>query len=132
LGKPSVKINSWEIPAVVYSNVETARVGLTEARAADEGYDYKVSKHFFRSNGRAVLSSYPEGFVKIIADVKTRRFIGVSILGHEASELIHQFALCMSNNIPVDEVGKAVYAHPTFSEIVCEASTGVFGQALHG
>ena len=132
LGKPSAKINSWEIPAVVYSNIETARVGLTEARASAAGSDYKVSKHFFRSNGRAVLSNYPEGFIKIIADVKSRKLIGVSILGHEASELIHQFALCMSHNIPVDEVGKAIYAHPTFSEIVCEASTAVFGQALHG
>lgn len=125
-------INYLEIPKIIYSNVELAYIGLTEEEAKSKGLDYKTAKYQFRSNSRAVLSNYADGFIKIIADKKTHRFIGVHMLGHEVSELIHQFAIALSNDITVDDMAeKAVYGHPTFSEAVCEACRGVFKKPLH-
>jgi len=86
----------------------------------------------FMANGRAVANSQTEGFVKVIADKKTRKLLGAHIIGYEAAELIHEFAVAKRVGLTVDDIAKTVHAHPTFSETISGACKAVFGNALHG
>jgi dihydrolipoamide dehydrogenase len=119
------------IPTVVYSDIEVASIGLTENEAESQGLKYKIYKQSFKSNPKAVVSDFKDGFIKIIVDEKTHKFLGVHIIGHEASELIHQFAICRENDLTIDRISKTIYAHPTFSEAVREVSSGFLGKSFH-
>ncbi len=124
-------INQLDIPRIVYSSIEAASIGLTEKEAQDKKLDIKVIKQYFRSNPRAVLSNYPDGFLKIIVDKNNHKLIGVHILGHEASELIHQFAISKVNDLTIDNIAEVIFGHPTFSEIIKEATSSILGRSVH-
>ena len=123
-------IEYGNIPFAVYSEIKASGVGLTEKDAKEKGLDYGVGKVFFRSNGRAVACGDTEGFVKVIADNKTKLIYGVHILGKHSDELIHEFVLAKKMGISVDDISKTVHAHPTFSEIAIEACRAVSGDKL--
>ena len=76
------------IPAIVYTNPEVASVGKTEAELKAQKIDYKIGKFPFMANGRALTTSSPEGFVKILADSKTDPILGAHIIGHDSGQLI--------------------------------------------
>ncbi|MFH0839889.1 MAG: dihydrolipoyl dehydrogenase [Candidatus Omnitrophota bacterium] len=125
-------IDYENVPHVIFSDPEVAGVGLTEIQAKEGGYDIAVSKYFFKANAKAVIGKKDDGFVKIIADKKTRKLLGVHIIGEGATEIIHEFVLAKSAGLTVDAITKMVHAHPTLSEIAGEAAMAVFGKPIHG
>jgi dihydrolipoamide dehydrogenase len=126
------KIDYNNIPHVIFSAPQVAGVGFTELQAKEEGYDTAVSKHFFKANSKAVIDHSDEGFIKIIADKKSRKLLGVYIIGEGATEIIHEFILAKSAGMTVDDIAKIVHAHPTLSEIASDAAKSVFGKPIHG
>ncbi|MEW6009264.1 MAG: dihydrolipoyl dehydrogenase [Candidatus Omnitrophota bacterium] len=131
-GLKSEPIDYSSIPSVVYSQFEAASVGLTEELAREKGLDVVICKHFFKSCPKALLLHKDDGFVKIIADKKTFKIIGVHIAGIGASELIHEFVLAKANNLRLQDIAKTTHAHPSLSEIVVDAAKSVFDKPIHG
>ncbi|MDD3089198.1 MAG: dihydrolipoyl dehydrogenase [Candidatus Omnitrophica bacterium] len=129
--KPAV-IDYTSIPSAMYGEVQTSSVGITEEEAVTKGIDHRIGKQFFKANGRAAVNLQTEGFVKVIADASTRKILGAHIIGYEAAELIHEFALAKRAGLTIDDIVNTVHAHPTFSETAVDACRAVFGKAIHG
>ncbi|MEM2750524.1 MAG: dihydrolipoyl dehydrogenase [Nitrososphaerales archaeon] len=127
----NLSIDYSAIPRCIFSRPEVGAVGLTEEEAKIEGYDIAVGKFPFRACGRAVVEGEIEGFVKIIADKKSDRILGVHIIGHGATELIHEAALALKMNTTIKQLSSTYHAHPTFSEAIKEAALDVYGKAIH-
>jgi len=125
-------IDYGSVPNAVYTGIEVASVGMTEDAAAEAGLETAVGKQFFKANGRAVASAMTEGFIKVVADRNTRKLLGAHIIGHAATELIHEFTLAKRAGLSVDDIGNTVHAHPTLSESAMDACRSVFGRSLHG
>lgn len=119
-------------PNVTYTPVQLASVGLTEKEVLEEGIEYVAGKSFFRSNGKAVISSGIEGFVKILAEKVSGRILGAHIVNENAGELIHEFVLAKKNDLSVGQIEKTIHAHPTLSESICEAARSISSRPLHG
>lgn len=120
------------VPSVVYLPFQVGSVGLTENCAKDKGLNISISKHFFRSCPKAVLLGKPEGFIKIIIEKNSGKIIGVHIVGHQASELIHEFVLAKRNGLRVQDIANTIHAHPTLSEIAVDAAKAAFDKPIHG
>ncbi len=120
------------VPNAVYTEVGIASVGLTEEKAKEGNINYKTGKSFFKANGKAVVSSRTEGFIKVIVDTDSHKLLGAHIIGREAYELIHEFVVAKKAGLKVEDIGKAVHAHPTFSEAAVDACKAVFGKPIHG
>lgn len=121
-GQKTQAIDYGLVPNVVYSEVQTASVGMTEDDARLKGIDIAIGKQFFKANGLAVVKSETDGFIKIIADKKNRLILGVHVVGHNASELIHEFVVAMKAGLSVDKLADTIHAHPTFAETVQDAA----------
>ena len=119
------------IPAVVYTHPEFASVGMTSEEAAAQGIETNVGMSPFAANGRAKTMGETEGAVKIIADARTDRVLGVHIVGPEASALIAEAAVAMEMGASAEDLARSVHAHPTLPEAVKEAALAVDGRALH-
>jgi dihydrolipoamide dehydrogenase len=119
------------IPSVVYTSPEVAAVGQTEEDLKAEGIAYKTGKFPFLANGRAKANQTTDGFVKILADAKTDRVLGVHVLGAMAGELIHEAAVLMEFGGSAEDLARTCHAHPTLSEAVKEAALSVAGRAIH-
>ncbi|MGB3113428.1 MAG: dihydrolipoyl dehydrogenase [Candidatus Omnitrophota bacterium] len=130
-GDPAA-IDYDSVPNAVYSAVQVASVGITEEEAKEKNMDYAVGKQFFKANGKAVINKQTEGFIKVIADAETHELFGVHIIGHHATELIHEFVLAKRAGLTVEDIEKTVHAHPTFSETAVDACKAVFGKPIHG
>jgi dihydrolipoamide dehydrogenase len=113
------------IPSAVYSKVELASVGFTEEQCRKMDIDLIVAKQFFLSNGRAVAADESEGFIKIIVSKDDGLILGAHILGHKASELIHEFVIARKYGLKAKDIGGTVHAHPTFSETVMQVCRAV-------
>jgi dihydrolipoamide dehydrogenase len=124
-------INYGIIPGVVYTTPEVASVGRTEEDLKKDGIDYKVGKFPFTANGRARVSHGTEGMVKILADAKTDRVLGVHIIGNNASEMIHEAAILMEFGGSAEDLARTCHAHPTLSEAVKEAALASDGRPIH-
>ena len=124
-------VNYDAIPSVVYTSPELAMVGLTEEQCKEQGLAYQTGKFFFRANGRALATGETDGLVKILADDKTDRILGVHILGPSASELIAEAVLAMEYQASAEDLARTIHAHPTLSEAVREAALAVDGRAIH-
>ena len=105
-----------KIPGCTYCQPQVASVGLTEARAKEQGYEVKVGHFPFIGNGKAIALGEPEGMIKTVFDAKTGEIYGAHILGNEAPELIAEYVLAMNMEGTVDEVHHSIHAHPTLSE----------------
>lgn len=119
------------VPGVVYTWPEAAQVGKTEQQLKDEGRDYKVGKFPFMANGRARAMNAIDGFVKILADAKTDRVLGVHILGPEAGTLIAEAAMAMVFGASSEDIARTCHAHPTLQEALKEAALAVDGRPIH-
>ena len=119
------------IPAVVYTHPELAQVGLTEEDAVAKGHEVRVGKFPFSANGKARAMGEPEGQVKIVADAKTDRVLGVHILGAHASDMIHEAVAAMTFRASAEDIARSNHAHPTLSEAVKEAALAVEKRAIH-
>ncbi|WP_395685260.1 dihydrolipoyl dehydrogenase [Aestuariivirga sp.] len=124
-------VNYDVIPGVVYTAPEVAAVGKTEEELKSSGIDYKAGKFLFLANGRAKANQTTDGFVKILADAKTDRVLGVHIVGPMAGELIHEAAVLMEFGGSAEDLARTCHAHPTLSEAIKEAAQAVSGRAIH-
>ena len=124
-------VNYDVIPGVVYTTPEVSSVGKTEEDLKQAGVAYTVGKFPFTANGRSKVNQTTDGFVKILADAKTDRVLGVHIVGREAGEMIHEAAVLMEFGGSAEDLARTCHAHPTRSEAVKEAALAVGKRAIH-
>ena len=124
-------VNYDVIPGVVYTTPEVSSVGKTEEELKQAGIAYTVGKFPFTANGRSKVNQTTEGFVKVLADAKTDRVLGVHIVGREAGEMIHEAAVLMEFGGSAEDLARTCHAHPTRSEAIKEASLAVGKRAIH-
>ncbi len=123
-------VNYDIIPSVVYTNPEVAGVGKTEEELKEAGVDYKVGKFPFTANAKAKVAGSTDGFVKVIADAKTDRVLGVHIIGPDASNMIGEAAVAMEFSASAEDIARTCHAHPTLTEAVRQAAMGVGGWTM--
>jgi dihydrolipoamide dehydrogenase len=119
------------IPSVIYTHPEIAWVGKTEQALKAEGVAVNVGTFPFAASGRAMAANDTAGFVKVIADAKTDRVLGVHVIGPAAAELVQQGAIGMEFGTSAEDLGMMVFSHPTMSEALHEAALAVNGGAIH-
>ena len=124
-------VNYDVIPNVVYTYPEIASVGKSEEELKEAGIAYKVGKFPFTANGRAKANLQTEGFVKILADAKTDRVLGVHIVGADAGNMIAEAAVAMEFGAAAEDIARTCHPHPTFTEAVKEAALAVDKRAIH-
>ena len=124
-------VNYDVIPNVVYTYPEIASVGKSEEELREAGIAYKVGKFPFTANGRAKVNLQTEGFVKILADAKTDRVLGVHIVGADAGNMIAEAAVAMEFGAAAEDIARTCHAHPTLPEAVKEAALAVDKRAIH-
>jgi dihydrolipoamide dehydrogenase len=124
-------VNYRTIPGVVYTHPEFAQVGLTESDAKREGHDVSVGSFPMSANGRAKSIDDMEGMIKIVADAKTDRILGVQILAAHASDMIAECVVAMEMGASAEDLGRTNHAHPTLPEAVKEAALAVEKRAIH-
>ncbi|MEQ9022049.1 MAG: dihydrolipoyl dehydrogenase [Pseudomonadales bacterium] len=125
------QINYGIIPNVIYTHPEIASVGKNEQQLKEEGVEYEVGTFPFTAIGRALTSGEGEGMIKVLAHAKTDTVLGVHCVGPAAAELVQQGAIAMEFGSSSEDLGLMVFAHPTFSEALHEASLAVHGHAIH-
>ena len=123
-------VNHAVIPSVVYTIPEIAGVGLTEEEAKEHG-DVKVGKFPMLANSRAKTNREPDGFVKVIADAKSDRVLGVWIIASVAGTMIGEAALAMEFGATSEDIAYTCHAHPTHEEALKEAAMAVTGKPIH-
>jgi len=124
-------VNLDTIPWVIYTSPEIAWVGRTEQELKKTGVAYRSGQFPFRANGRARSLGETSGFVKILADAKTDRIIGVHIIGPYASEMISEAVVAMEFAASSEDIARIVHAHPSLSEVIHEAALAVDKRTLH-
>ena len=124
-------VNYDVIPNVVYTYPEIASVGKTEEELKAAGTAYNVGKFPFTANPRAKVNLTTEGFVKILADAKTDRVLGVHILGPDAGNMIGEAAIAMEFGASSEDIARTCHAHPTLSEAIKEAALAVAKRAIN-
>jgi dihydrolipoamide dehydrogenase len=124
-------VNHEVIPSVVYTHPEIAGVGRTEEELKSEGVEVKVGKFPFIGNSRAKTNRDTEGFVKVIADARTDRVLGVHIISSLAGTMIAQAAQAMEFGATSEDIAYTCHAHPTHSEAMKEAAMAVQGLPIH-
>jgi dihydrolipoamide dehydrogenase len=125
-------VNYDAIPWVIYTAPEIAWVGKTEQQLKAEGVAYRAGRFPFAYNGRALSREEPEGFVKILADARTDRILGVHAIGSLASELIAEAVAAMEFGASSEDLARICHAHPSMSEVMREAALAVDKRALNG
>jgi dihydrolipoamide dehydrogenase len=123
-------VNYDVIPNVVYTFPEVAAIGKTEEELNEAGVAYNVGKFPFTANGRAKVNHQTEGFVKILADAKTDRVLGVHIIGADAGNMIAEAAVAMEFGAAAEDIARTSHAHPTLTEAVKEAALAVDKRSL--
>ncbi|CAO3442163.1 Dihydrolipoamide dehydrogenase of 2-oxoglutarate dehydrogenase (EC 1.8.1.4) [Azospirillum argentinense] len=124
-------VNHDLVPGVVYTWPEVAAVGKTEEELKAAGVAYKAGKFPFTANGRARASGTTDGFVKILADARTDKVLGVHMVGPNVSEMVGELAVAMEFSASAEDIARTCHAHPTLSEVTKEAALAVDGRALH-
>lgn len=125
------EVNYDAIPAVCYTEPEVAGVGKTEEQLKQLGIEYKKGVFQFRGNGRARALGQVDGRVKILADAKTDRVLGVHIIGPRAGDLIAEAAVAIAFGASAEDLGRCSHAHPTLAEALKEAALAVSGREIH-
>ncbi|MCP8938182.1 dihydrolipoyl dehydrogenase [Alsobacter sp. SYSU M60028] len=120
-----------KIPGCTYCNPQIASVGLTEAKAKEQGYSLKVGRFPFMGNGKAIALGEPEGLVKTIFDAKTGKLLGAHLIGAEVTELIQGFVVAMNLETTEEDLMHTVFPHPTLSETMHESVLDAYGRVVH-
>jgi dihydrolipoamide dehydrogenase len=118
-------VNYDTVPSIIYTWPEVASVGLTEEQLKQKGVAYKSGSFPFSANGRAKAIGMTDGFVKVLADAKTDRVLGVHVIGPRASDVISEATMAMEFAGSSEDIGRAFHAHPTLSEVMREAALAV-------
>jgi len=130
-GKNPRPVDYGNVPSCTYCRPQIASIGLTEARAREGKREVSVGRFPFTASGKAVALGETEGFVKVVADKATGEILGVHIIGPEATEMIHEFAVGRTLEATLEEIIHTIHAHPTLSEAALEATLAALGQAIH-
>ncbi len=124
-------VNYDVIPGVIYTSPEVATVGKTEEQLKEQKISYKVGKFPFLANSRAKVNNQTEGFVKILADSKTDKVLGVHIIGPHCGDMIAEMALAMEFGASAEDIARTCHAHPTHTEAIKEAALAVDKRPIH-
>ena len=124
-------VNYDVIPGVIYTSPEVAMVGKTEENLKQENISYKVGKFPFLANSRAKVNNETEGFVKILANSKTDKVLGVHIIGPHCGDMIAEMALAMEFGASAEDIARTCHAHPTHTEAIKEAALAVDKRPIH-
>jgi dihydrolipoamide dehydrogenase len=130
-GLPVHAMDKTMIPGCTYCNPQIASVGLTEAKAKEQGRDVRVGRFPFQGNGKAIALGEPEGLVKTIFDRKTGQLLGAHLIGAEVTELIQGFVIAMNLETTEEELIHTVFPHPTLSEMMHESVLDAYGRVIH-
>ena len=120
-----------QIPGCTYCHPQVASVGLTEAKAIEQGYKIRVGRFPFIGNGKAIALGEAEGLVKTIFDDKTGQLLGAHMVGHEVTELIQGYVVAMGLETTEEELMHTVFPHPTLSEMMHESVLDAYGRVIH-
>lgn len=124
-------MDKGNIPGCTYCRPQVASVGLTEAKAKEQGYEVRVGNFPFIGNGKAVALGEPEGMVKTVFDKKTGELLGAHMVGAEVTELIQGYAVARTLETTEQELMHTVFPHPTLSEMMHESVLDAYGKAIH-
>jgi dihydrolipoamide dehydrogenase len=119
------------IPGAIFTDPEIATAGLTADEAKARGIEVVTGKFPFAALGKAMAMNETEGFVKVVADKKTKQILGVHIVGPEASNMISEAALGLEMAAFLEDVALTIHPHPTLGEALMEASAAALGHAIH-
>ena len=124
-------VNYNIIPGVIYTSPEVASVGKTEQQLINENIKYKIGRFPFTANSRAKVINEIEGFVKILADEKTDKLLGIHMIGPHAGDMIAEMVLAMEFGASSEDIARTCHAHPTYSEAIKEAALAVDKRPIH-
>jgi dihydrolipoamide dehydrogenase len=124
-------LDKGKIPGCTYCRPQIASVGVTEAKAREDGRSIKIGRFPFRGNGKAIALGEPEGLVKTIFDAKTGQLLGAHMVGAEVTELIQGFAIAMQLETTEEDLMHTVFPHPTLSEMMHESVLDAYGRVIH-
>ena len=130
-GRDPRPVDYGNVPSCTYCRPQVASIGSTEAAARAGGREVSVGRFPFTANGKAVALGDTEGFIKVVADKASGEILGVHIVGPEATEMIHEFAVGRTLEATLEEIIHTIHAHPTLSEAALEATLAALGQAIH-
>ena len=119
------------IPSVIFTTPEIAQVGATEKSLTETGTRFRVVKIPYGSNGKALIENELTGFVKVLCDEETGRWVGATVMGAHANALIATLTVAMHSGLSAEEIKHTVFAHPTVSELIHEAALSLQGEAIH-
>jgi dihydrolipoamide dehydrogenase len=119
------------VPSAVYCEPQVAGFGLREQRALAEGIPVKKSTFYYPGAGKSIAVGKPDGLVKLLCDPDTDEILGAHIVGHNATELLHELLLAKNAELLPEDLGDMVHAHPTLSEAVMEAARGIYRSPIH-
>ena len=120
------------VPSGIYCEPQVAGFGLREQGGQLAGENYKTFAFPYHGAGKSIAIEKPEGLVKVICDANTAEILGAHIVGHNATELIHEILLAKSAELLPEDIATMVHAHPTLSEATMEAMRGIYSQPVHG
>ncbi|MDZ4744527.1 MAG: dihydrolipoyl dehydrogenase [bacterium] len=124
-------VNYKTIPGCTYCQPQVASIGLTEAKAKEEGHEVKIGKFPFLANGKAHGIGKPGGFVKLVFDAKYGELLGAHMIGQDVTELTAELGIAMGHGATALSIAKTIHAHPTLSEAVMEAAAVALGEAVN-
>ncbi|HEV2080420.1 MAG TPA: dihydrolipoyl dehydrogenase [Allosphingosinicella sp.] len=130
-GKKPHPFETWNIPGCTYSRPQVASVGLTEAKAKEEGRKVKVGKFPFIGNGKAIALGEAEGFIKTVFDEGTGELLGAHMVGAEVTELIQGYVIARQLETTEEDLMHTIFPHPTLSEMMHESVLDAYGRAVH-
>lgn len=130
-GKHPHPIKPGSIAGCTYCHPQVASVGLTEAKAKEQGLDIKVGRFPFVGNGKAIALGEPEGMIKTVFDAKTGELLGAHMVGAEVTELIQGYVIGRQLETTEQDLMETVFPHPTLSEMMHEAVLDAYGRAIH-
>jgi dihydrolipoamide dehydrogenase len=124
-------MDKLKIPGCTYCQPQVASVGLTEAKAKEQGIAVKVGRFPFVANGKAIALGEPDGLVKTVFDAKTGKLLGAHMVGAEVTELIQGFVIAMNLETTEEDLMHSVFPHPTLSEMMHESVLDAYGRVIH-
>jgi dihydrolipoamide dehydrogenase len=116
------EVNYSAVPSAIFTHPEIAFVGISADRAKEQGIDFKEAKLPLSAVSRTHIQGEPDGFVKLLFEARSGKILGAAVFGYLASEIISGFTIAVNNGLTVNDLSKTIFAHPTFSESVLEAS----------
>lgn len=119
------------VPACIFTEPEIASVGLTPAKAEEQGIETRIGRFMFGGLGKALAMGKGQGFIQLVVDASSDKIVGCQIMSAHASDLIHELALAIQIGITADQLGKTIHAHPSLAEAVMEAAEATHSRAIH-